>query len=126
MPLSSRSILLEMCCEGRLKSLKDCQNGFDSRIQTEDLERDKPGYKPQEGEFSQPAENTAQDSDASGQNDVAAGENEDSGVAADEIEESGVEVDVWSGLAGFFSGSRSSLQFTESVNDITLITASKG
>ena len=33
--------------------------------------------------------------------------------------------DAWSGLAGAFSGSRSNLQFTETVNDITLVTASK-
>ena len=33
--------------------------------------------------------------------------------------------DAWSGLAGAFSGSRSNLQFTETVDDITLVTASK-
>ena len=145
MPLSSRLILLAMYCERRLKSSKDCQNGFDSRIQTENLVKDKPVYKPQEGGSSQPAENPAQDSDASGQSDVAAGENkeadvaageneetgvaadenEETGVTADENEETGVEADAWSGLAEVFSGPRSSLQFTESVDDITLVTASK-
>ena len=33
--------------------------------------------------------------------------------------------DAWSGLAGVLSGSRSSLQFTELVDDINLVTASK-
>lgn len=33
--------------------------------------------------------------------------------------------DAWSGLPGVFPGSRSSLQFTELVDDITLVTASK-
>ena len=33
--------------------------------------------------------------------------------------------DAWSGLAGALSGSRSNLQFTEMVDDITLVTASK-
>ena len=33
--------------------------------------------------------------------------------------------DAWSGLAGTISGSRSNLQFTETVDDITLVTASK-